>query len=180
MKHSYICNTELIIDWEHFLLNLHQEEKLPNWLAKTPDELDNNVYYHRLLKNANINWDNVNWTDYNLENSKTGIAEKFSKIVNSKMLRCFISKIDPGISVVTHWDEGDVKFYDKADVSKISRYTCFIQDPKPGHMFAVDSHCFYYMPKGVVYKWANHTDFHSAANTGFESYYLFHFLGEDY
>jgi hypothetical protein len=50
----------------------------------------------------------------------------------------------------------------------------------PGHLFVVEDHGFYKVTKGSVYKWNNHKDFHSAANTGFQSHYIFHFLGEDY
>lgn len=179
MKHEFICNTESLIDWDTLLKNLDKEEILPNQLARSDDDFDSEILYHELLKSANINWSNVKWTDYNLENTKTDIVLKFSELVNSKMLRCFVSKVDPGVCVPTHWDEGDVRFYSEADKSRMSRYVCFIQDPKKGHFLEVEDHCFYLVPKGSVYKWSNYNDFHSAANTGFESYYLFHFLGED-
>jgi hypothetical protein len=179
MEHKFICNTEHLINWDDLILNIEEEEVLPNLLARSNDDFDPTVSYHMQLKNANINWSNVKWTDYNLENTKTDVVDKFSKLVNSRMLRCFISKIDPGVCVPTHWDEGDVRFYDSANKENFSRYICFIQDPAPGHMMVVENHCFHFMPKGAVYKWSNYTDFHSAANTGFKSYYLFHFLGED-
>jgi hypothetical protein len=181
MNPKFICITDSLINWDDFLLNLHNEDLIPNCLARHDNDFnEQGEPYHTWLKNANYNWSNVKWTDYNLENTKTNVIEKFSNLVNSRMLRCFISKVDPGVAVATHWDEGDIKFYDVADKEKISRYTCFIQEPMPGHLFVVEDYCFYKVTKGSVYKWNNHKDFHSAANTGFQSHYIFHFLGEDY
>lgn len=179
MKHELIGNTGSLVDWDNFIANLNEADAKPTCMARSNDDFNLEVEFHRWLKAANINWSNVKWTDYNLEDTTTSIVEDFSKLVNSKMLRCFISKVDPGVCIPSHWDESDVKYYNIAKKENISRYVCFIQPPKAGHLLTVEDHCFYYVPQGSIYKWSNHFDFHSAANTGFESYYLFHFVGED-
>lgn len=179
MTYQFLGNTNNLIDWDNFIEDIKKQNGYPNCLARSNEDFDEKMPYHMLLKSANINWNNVKWTDYNLE-IENQIVKIFSGVVKSKMLRCFVSKVDPGVCVPTHWDEGDIELIKHSDKNRISRYICFIQDPQPGHVFVVENECFYDVTKGSIFKWGKHTDFHSTANTGFSSHYIFHFLGEDY
>lgn len=186
---KFICNTD--IDWNLFIDELSKLESLPNFLYDVDCTLDDNLKdefndelylesdpkdFNKKMLNAKYNWNTIKWTDYNLEDEP--IAELMSNLLSVKMLRCFVSKVDPGHIVAVHWDEGDVRFRSEADHDKMIRYVCFIKDMKPGQTFVVGDTCFYNEKQGAVYSWDKYTDFHSTANASTEPHYMFHLLGE--
>ena len=173
--------TSGIIDWNAFLSTIDKTtDVVSNCLLRHDNDIDDSLpnYWFDLI-DAGYNWSNVKWTDYNLDGTHE-VVKKFSKLVNSKFIRCFVSKVDPGIGVPMHQDHGDEEYTSKFDRNKMSRYTCFIKEPSFGQTFIVDKHCFYNEEKHKIVKWNNFQNFHATFNVGYESHYIFHFLGEDY
>jgi hypothetical protein len=126
---------------------------------------------------ANYRLADIQWYDYyphtHFDNS---VTDKFSELVNAKPLRTFISKVLPGRIVPYHWDIEDMEI-EWNKLGEMVRYVCFMHDPIPGQILALDEYCFYDAPKDAVYQWKSRKNWHAAANCSTAPYYLYHFLG---
>lgn len=126
-----------------------------------------------LWKNNNFNTDSVKWTNYYLD---VKVQELFAEQMGCSPLRSWISKIEPGYMTGWHWDVDDNEQAYKSQ-GNLVRYTCFIDQPKLGHIFLVDDQYYCNMPQNTIVKWNNYNDWHSGTNCGLEPFYMFHLIG---
>jgi hypothetical protein len=146
---------------------------LEKWNLTTPGYLE----IYQLWKDANFNLSSIKWTNYYPgkhfdQTVETSIAEQ----LGITALRSWISKIDPGYCAPWHWDVDD---NEQEYISKgtLYRYSVFIEDPKPGHIFLVDSQVYANQPKGTTVKWDNYRAWHAGSNVGLEPKYMYHIIG---
>jgi hypothetical protein len=169
-----------MIDWHNVINKLD----LDNGVCVSFDNIDNIPVgasgYEEILENfkkANYNFDIIKWYDYfpGVHFDKA-VEDDFSKIVNCKPCRSWISRVDPGYYAPYHWDiEEKEEFY--LSLGSLIRYTCFITEPKFGQVMIVEDQCLYNQPKNAIYQWPSYKAWHAASNAGLEPQYLYQFLG---
>lgn len=199
--HSYVGSTEGIIDWDSVIATIAGASNgdnnsvmiadgdvpvregrpftfFTNDSAPEDDEDLGDCFYDLIgiWRKANYRIQDIIWMDYYPgEHFDIEIQNQFAKIVNAEPLRVFVSVVQPGVTVPYHWDLED-KEREWKDLNLV-RYVCFMQEQQPGHFLMLDEHCFYNEKKHSIYQWKDRRNWHAAANSGFETYYLFHFLG---
>jgi hypothetical protein len=163
-----IIHTVLTSDGDH--VSLQHTENIPV----------NNKYFIEIIKPlqmANYDFNSVDWIDYypgkHFEDSCTA---EFEKLVDHKMCRAWVSRVDPGKTAPWHWDVDDNED-EYLKMGQLKRWTCFITEPKIGHSLIVGDQIFFNQEQGSIYEWPNYREWHCAANCGFEPQLLFHFLG---
>ena len=189
---KFICNTKDQFDWVQIINNIELQGGHPNFLLTGNVEEDQSVYKYftdekflptdnhdwgPAVVRAGYNWKTVRWTDYEMVEIDPDLVKKFGELVGAKYLRCFISKVEPGVAVAMHWDEGDVQYRTPTYMDKIYRYTCFIDRNNIGQTFLVDGHCFHNEEQGNIYEWGHYTNFHGSYNVSGFPHYIFHYLG---
>lgn len=201
--HTYIGSTEGIIDWDQVIAYIRQathgddnsimllDEPLPEFeRADRPftffsesdgvedmDELAGSLYdLIDIWTKANYRLEDIQWIDYYPgTHFPMDVQDRFAEIVDAVPLRVFVSVIEPGTTVPYHWDIEDHEIEWK-DLNLV-RYVCFMHDPVPGQLFAIDEYCFNMPEKHSIWQWKHRKNWHAAANCGFETNYMFHFLG---
>jgi hypothetical protein len=103
------------------------------------------------------------------------IVTKFANFVNADPIDCWISRIHPGNMTPWHWDCNDKE--DEYMKLNISRFTCHISKPQPGHAVMIADKCLYFQDQGNTWKWPARTSWHGGVNCGFSPKYLFNFSG---
>jgi len=148
------------------------------------DPVDKRPFHYEqalLIKQAGYNKsDTIEWINYYVEKDFSKEVEiQFAKFLDVDPGCAWISSIRPGKCIPYHWDF-DYGKWDEDIVKnkhKAIRYTCHIGDPKFGHVFATDDHCFYNQQNGNIYRWNNLNLYHGGSNFGIEQKYLFNFIG---
>ena len=153
------------------------EESIKNQIPDNKKLISDDHSYWKDLLNCDYNWNTIRWQHFNLNDSFNDIVEKISNLLKMRMLRCFVTRLDPGYVVPYHWDLCDVNLRTENNLDKIFRYTCFLNSPNIGSIFIVDDKCFYNEKQGDLYKWNHYTNFHGAFNIDATPHYLFHFIG---
>ena len=202
-RHKFITSTESVINWDEVILSCQNSPNPDrNSVSTVMERVDDNIESGELFKDADIQvkqedvtgltqsyydlisiWEKANyrlsdieWYDYYPgQHFDYSVQQKFEELVGAKPLRVFVSEVRPGVTVPYHWDLED-KEKEWKDLDLV-RYVCFMQEQQPGHFLMVDEHCFYNEKKHSIYQWKHRKNWHAAANSGFETYYLFHFLG---
>lgn len=163
-----ITDTILPLDGEH--VSLRHPDNIPissPHFAKIIKQLDD----------ANYDYNSVDWIDYYPGvHFKDTCTKEFGWIVNHKLCRAWISRVDPGKTAPWHWDVDD-KEDEYLKLGKLKRWTCFITEPKVGHSLIIGDKGFFNTPMGTIYEWPTYQEWHCAANCGLEPQLLFHFLG---
>lgn len=119
----------------------------------------------------------VYWEDfYAGEHFDITVQDAFVELTGETPIRVFITRLLPGKVAPMHFDVfPDLTPYQK--LGEVSRYTCFVQEPQWGHVFAFKNVCYQNEPVGKIYKWDHVHEWHAAANMGLTPYYIFHFIG---
>jgi hypothetical protein len=126
-----------------------------------------------LWESNNFNTNSVKWTNYY---DTKELESEISKKLNIKILRSWISCVEPGYMTGYHYDIDDnEEAYLKH--GSIKRYSIFISEPAIGHLFILDKEYFYNKPQGTVLKWGSYKDWHIGINGGLKNKYMFHVIG---
>jgi hypothetical protein len=166
-----------MIDWNNVIASLPDEGEVVMPLSDRWDL--SNLEYLKIYNQwtqAKFNLSAIKWTNYYPGiHFDTSIVEEFANTLGVKILRSWISRIDPGYFAPWHWDVDDHEDEYLKQGNPI-RYSCFIENPSHGHIFIVDDEYFYNQPQGTVVKWKNYKSWHSGINAGLEPKYMLHLL----
>jgi hypothetical protein len=162
-----------MIDWNSIISNLTDGKIVTvdpaRWNMNNPEYAE----MLKLWKDNNFNTDSVKWTNYyDTKELESEISKKFS----IKILRSWISCVEPGYMTGYHYDIDDnEEEYLKHGL--ITRYSIFISEPAIGHLFILGKEYFYNKPQGTLLKWNNYRDWHNGINGSLEKKYMFHVIG---
>jgi hypothetical protein len=129
---------------------------------------------------AGYKYSEITWEDYYVEKFPTVLEASniFTGIINATPIpgRVFITRLKPGKVAPWHYDVlPDISEYKK--LGSLVRFVCFIQEPIPGHTFSFNNITYYNESVGNIYEWTNVDDYHSAANSSLQPFYMFHWQG---
>jgi hypothetical protein len=165
------------INWKDIVLNLKNGVEItPNveyWNLNTPGYID----ILNLWKSSNFNLSSIKWTNfYPGKHFSLDVEKTVSQNLNINPLRSWISKIDPGFCAPWHWDvdDNEAEYQTRGN---LVRYSCFAEEPTPGHIFQLENNYYYNVPCGQLIKWKHHRQWHAAANFGLTPKYMYHILG---
>ena len=172
-----LTNAELFnfdYNWKELILNLKDQKSIPI----TPDP---NIWrmdvpaYSEILNNwklANYPEHMIKWNNYYPgQHFTTELDELICKKFNIGYRRSWISSIDPGYSAPWHWDVED----DPEDYEGPLRFSIFLQDGEPGHIFILGKEdCFYNMKAGQGIKWHRFNEYHIGMNAVLTPKYMYH------
>jgi hypothetical protein len=168
-------NVDVPFDWASILDSLKDKEGVDI----TPDpsiwrmEVPAYTEILNIWKEANYKLDSVKWTNYypGVHYDTGDIDETLCKILNVKLRRSWISRIDPGYSAPWHWDVED----DPEEVGDALRYTVFLGDSKLGHIFILGEEDYFINVKhGTMIKWNRYDEWHIGMNAGLVPKYMYH------
>jgi hypothetical protein len=175
-----IGNTNSLINWDQIIDEclLSKGNKLIynyNCFPNTDDfkSLD------EIWKNAGYahNTDSIEWINYFPEkNFQKEIVDTFHTIVNAKPWMVWISRIRPGKMAPWHYDAHQ-NIKELLNLGNPVRYTCYIQDPQPGHISIVDNSAIYHPIKGSIYQWPSYDAWHCGMNGGLVDKFMFNYWG---
>lgn len=143
------------------------------WNLNTPGYLE----IYKMWEEGNFNMSSIKWTNfYPGKHFEQSIEQTVAAELGITPLRSWISKIDPGYCAPWHWDvdDNETEYVSKGT---IHRYSIFIEDPKPGHIFIINDQAYVNQKYGTVVKWLNYRDWHAGSNVGVEPKYMYHILG---
>lgn len=203
-NHKYIGSTEGRIDWDSIIKTVQARDDGDfNSVASVMERVDDDVAsgnvfetngadmsqdeteelvesYYDLISiwtNAGYRLPDIQWYDYYQgQHFDFDVDGVIKELTGATKLRTFISEVHPGRIVPYHWDIEDFEV-EWNKLGDMVRYVVFMHDPQPGHLFALNEHCFYTPAKHEVWEWSSRKDWHAAANCGTTPYYLYHYLG---
>lgn len=166
-----------MLDWDHIINNLKEGYEvtadLANWNLTTPGYSE----IYQLWKDANFNLSSVKWTNYYPgKHFDRSIESQVAEQLWISPVRSWISKIDPGYCAPWHWDVDDNE-QEYMDNGQLFRYSVFIDNPHPGHIFVIDNETFTNQCKGTVIKWADYRAWHAGSNVGLAPKFMYHIIG---
>ena len=104
------------------------------------------------------------------------IVDRFSSVLGVKVLRAWVSRVDPGWFVPHHWDVDDAdQEYLKLGTPR--RFTCFMNRAEVGQIIYINDDYLYNQEVGNTYEWNNYKDWHASANCSLSPKFLFNLLG---
>jgi hypothetical protein len=166
-----------MINWNEIISNLKDGIDITadksKWHLETPGYLE----IYQMWQDANFNLSSIKWTNYYPGKHfnqlvETGVAED----LGITPIRSWISRIDPGYCAPWHWDVDDNE-QEYLSKGQLYRYSVFIDDPHPGHIFVIDNETFSNQHKGTVVKWRNYRAWHAGSNVGLTSKFMYHIIG---
>jgi len=110
---NLIASTKTIINWDSIISSIIPRTGDHNTVTTVVDRSESESTpllesYRKIVKtwtDVNYDLDKIQWWDYYPgEHYDISVQEKFSKIVNAKPRRVFISEVMPGNMVPYHWD----------------------------------------------------------------------------
>ena len=104
------------------------------------------------------------------------VVEQFEQFTNTKCVKAWVSRINPGKYAPYHWDVDDNEETYLAQ-GELVRYTAHPTVPVLGQVFILQDHVFHNEAQGNIYKWPTHRAWHAGGNCSFKPKYLFNFLG---
>lgn len=162
-----------MIDWNKIISNLSDGSIVTvdpaRWKMSNPEY----VKMLELWREKNFNTDSVRWINYY---DTRIIEDEISDELNIKVLRSWISCVEPGYMTGYHYDIDDNEG-EYLKNGKLQRYSIFISEPDIGHLFILNKEYYFNKPQGTILKWDNHKDWHNGINGGFTNKYMFHVLG---
>ena len=119
----------------------------------------------------------VEWINYYPgKHFSQDVISKFESYTNTKCVKAWISRINPGKYAPYHWDIDDHE-EEYLKQGQLVRYTAHPCQPSKGQVLIVDKHVFHMEEQGNVYKWNDHRAWHGGGNCSFKPKFLFNFLG---
>jgi hypothetical protein len=169
----------VLFNWNDVITSLEDQEGTSitadpsKWNLDTPGYTD----IYKMWKDANFNPNAIKWINFYPEkNYPKEIVEELAQGLNIRVLRSWISKIDPGYFAPWHWDVDDNE-EEYLQGGEIVRYSCFIEPPAMGHVFIINNDYYFNVPQGKLVKWNNYKDWHCGINGGLTPKYMLHVLG---
>lgn len=96
----------------------------------------------------------------------------FAESLNVTPVYTFVSEMKPGKCSPWHYDINPWQHKPEDEWSRLIRFYCFIEPPKPGHMFIMEEHCHYWEEQGNIYQYPNMNSYHAGSNAGIENKYM--------
>lgn len=129
-------------------------------------------------KAANFNMDTIKWTNYYPKEHfdlDGFFCDTIVKDRGKRLLRAWISRVDPGYMAPWHYDvdDNEAEYLKKGE---ITRYSVFLQGAAHGHIFIVGNDYLYNREMFEMIEWNNYKDWHSGINAGLTPKYMFHLL----
>lgn len=177
---NFFGNTNSIINWDEVISSLKDGK-----IKKV--ELSDHLYGEKGFNSIMDMWskagydsaNSIEWINfYPEEHFDKNIEEVFSKFVNKKIVRSWISMVRPGKCAPIHVDIDD-RIDEFRSTPGLERFTCHIGKPEIGHVFLLEDICFHKEPQGNVYKWDRFDLWHGGGNVGWNPKYLYNFIGCD-
>lgn len=123
-------------------------------------------------KSGTVEWINY----YPGKHFDSDCVRQFEEYTNTKCIRAWISKINPGKYAPYHVDVDDREEEYSAQ-GELVRFTAHPCHPSKGQVLIVENTVFHMEEQGNVYQWSTHRDWHGGGNCSFNPKYLFNFLG---
>jgi hypothetical protein len=121
--------------------------------------------------------DTVEWINYYPgKHFDQSYIEQFEQFVQTKCIRAWISKINPGRYAPYHVDidDNEEEYLKQGELVRFTAHPCL---PSKGQVGIVDNTVFHMENQGNVYRWPSYRAWHAGGNCSFEPKYLFNFLG---
>lgn len=164
------------IDWNTIIKNLSNgvpiNADFDRWNLDTPGYLE----IYQMWKDANFNLAAAEWVNfYPDQHYPSSVVDKITNWLNCKIIRSWISCVNPGFYAPWHWDvdDNELEYLKGGD---IHRYSCFINESSHGHIFMLGEDYLYNQKQGNLYKWNNYKEWHGGINAGMRPKYMFHIL----
>ena len=166
-----------MIAWHDIILNLKDgyiiSADKTKWDLSTPGYIE----IYKMWEDGNFNMSSIKWINYYPgKHFDQEVENSIAKELGITPLRSWISRIDPGYCAPWHWDVDDNE-QEYMSKGTIHRYSIFIEDPKPGHIFIINDVAYVNQPCGTIVKWDDYRAWHAGSNVGIESKYMYHILG---
>jgi hypothetical protein len=176
-----VGNTETLIDWNNVILDIinksgtslrYNEQSFDKTI---PAFADMDAVWQKAgyqYNDPSIEW--INYfpgSDFNQE-----VVDVFKQLVMAEPWMVWISRIRPGKMAPWHYDAHS-KLDELLSLGTPVRYTCYIQEPSPGHVSIVGDSAVYRPSKGSIYKWPNYNAWHCGLNGGLTDKYMFNYWG---
>ena len=166
-----------MIDWDYIINNLKDgydvTADLEKWNLATPGYLE----IYQMWKDANFNLSSIKWTNYYPGKHFDHLIEScVAEQLGITAVRSWISRIDPGYCAPWHWDVDDNE-QEYVKNGQLYRYSVFIDEPHPGHIFVIDNESFSNQYRGTVVKWNNYRAWHAGSNVGLTPKFMYHIIG---
>lgn len=176
-----IGNTDSFINWDEVIESIKARPgNALNYNDKSFDRrIDDFAKMDSIWQTAGYKYndDAIEWINYfpvaDFDNS---IVETFEKLVRVKPWMVWISRIRPGRMAPWHIDVHS-KIDELKSLGTPFRFTCYIQDPSPGHASIVEDTCVYMPKKGSIYQWPSYDAWHCGMNGGLTDKYMFNYWG---
>lgn len=167
-------------NWDQLLAVVKTQEGKTITTDPSLWNLDNPSYkqIYSMWEKANFNMNTIKWTNYypgEHFDKDMMFCNTFAKHREKKLLRAWVSRVDPGYMAPWHWDVDDNE-EEYLKNGTITRYSVFLQGAKHGHIFIVGNDYLYNREMFEAIEWNNYRDWHSGINAGLEPKYMFHLL----
>ncbi len=178
LESSIFLSTYRRINWNEVIVSLLEKEGSAVTTDPSRWNTDTTGYneIYAMWKNANFNSDSIKWINYYPRvHFDQSLVDDIADYLNVNVHRAWISRIDPGYFAPKHWDvdDNENEYLLKGD---ISRYSILMGDPTHGHIFILGDDYLFNCPKGSIFKWNNHRDWHSGINAGMVPKFMFHLI----
>jgi hypothetical protein len=152
MEHLTSVQGEATPTWQHSIYRGHPELEKFQELCR-PGYSDNKYFFH-MLGPQSIEMKNFNFDMPSLPVTRSHLTWWFVKLY-------------PGEFQIMHIDPHTV------NVKNLVRYTIFLQDWEPGHIFVWDNQYIADYKAGDMYEWSDPMTLHAPANIGYNTRYTF-------
>jgi len=167
------------VNWDSVINSLELQQGVSitadpsKWNLDTPGYTD----IYKIWQDSKFNPNAIKWINfYPEQHYSKEIIDNLAEGLNIRVLRSWISKIEPGYFAPWHWDvdDNEEEYLQGGD---IVRYSVFIEPPAMGHVFIINDDYYFNMPQGKIVKWNNYKDWHCGINGGLKPKYMLHILG---
>jgi hypothetical protein len=113
-------------------------------------------------------WEKAGYTEdqilcYELNNDDLKLDIPLPSEIFGEVVEIWFTRMDPGDFLPLHKDTYDFSH------DNLVRYSMFLQDYKPGHVFVHSDHIIFGYKSGDTYEFDDAFDWHGACNIGLES-----------
>ena len=146
----------------------------PNkWNLDTPGYLE----IYNMWKDTKFNLNSIKWTNYYPgKHFSSSVENTIAESLGIIPLRSWISQIDPGYCAPWHWDVDDNE-QEYLSKGTLYRYSIFIGESHPGHIFVVSNQAFINQTPGTIVKWSDYRAWHAGSNVGIGPAFMYHIIG---
>jgi hypothetical protein len=174
----FLFNCNLQLDCEALINNIKDtkgKEVLPDkklWSER-------NAGYSELFslwEDGNVNLSSAKWSNYYPgKDYDENINKICEELLNVKIARAWISRVDPGYCTPWHWDTDDNEQH-YLKLGKLKRFVCHIGKPEFGHVFLLGKEAHYFWDQGDMWEWNNYHAWHAGFNCGVKPKFMLHIL----